>query len=82
MEEPTGRADAVGDAPAADDAQRVPVPDTMTTAWERGRDWRAKGNARKAVPMEYRDEDHQREAAAWQAGFDGKPMPAQQEIGL
>jgi recombination protein RecT len=82
MEEPTGRADAGGDVPAADDAQRVPVPDTMTTAWERGRDWRAKGNARKAVPMEYRDEDHQREAAAWQAGFDGKPMPAQQEIGL
>lgn len=45
------------------------------TAYRRGRDDRAAGRARRAIPGEYRDAAHQREAVCWQAGFDGNPMP-------
>ena len=49
--------------------------DDITKAHERGRDARASGMQRKALPPEYRDAAHQREALAWQAGFDGSPLP-------
>lgn len=55
-----------GPAPAADDIGK---------AYERGKKWRAEGGQRKAVPPEYREAAHQREALAWAAGFDGSPLP-------
>jgi len=58
----------------------VPVSDALQLAYERGKDWRAKGNARKATPPEYRTDDRRAEAAAWQAGYDGQPLPESQLV--
>jgi recombination protein RecT len=44
-------------------------------AHQRGKDARAEGIQRRALPGEYRDAEHQDEAAAWLAGWDGHPMP-------
>jgi len=61
------------------EAHNVGVPvssaDALQLAYERGKDWKAKGNARKATPPEYRTDDRRAEAAAWQAGYDGQPLP-------
>ena len=45
-------------------------PSLSEQARQRGRDARAKGMARKAVPPEYRDEARKVEAEAWLAGYD------------
>jgi recombination protein RecT len=79
---PGDEADAGGSI-AADAPQDAPVPppdhdslaEALAMAYERGRDWRAKGYARKATPPEYRAHERRPEAVAWQAGFDGVPMP-------
>ena len=63
--------------PAA--ADKVPDADTphylIDAAHERGKQARIDGLHRKALPPEYRDAGRQREALAWQAGFDGKAVP-------
>jgi hypothetical protein len=51
------------------------APDYLAKAYRNGQDARAAGHARKAIPGEYRDADHRREALCWQAGFDGASMP-------
>jgi hypothetical protein len=49
--------------------------DPVLIARERGAKAKAEGHPRKAVPLEYRnDEARKREADAWLAGFDGKPV--------
>jgi hypothetical protein len=82
-EEPsqTARGPARDDADergAADQANsRVPAAapgdEAVRAAYERGKQHRAAGHQRKAMPGEYRDAAHTREA--WYAGFDGQPMP-------
>jgi recombination protein RecT len=59
---------------AAQGAQRT-ADDAPQQAYQRGVEWRAKNGARKAMPPELRDPARTREAVAWQAGFDGAPMP-------
>jgi hypothetical protein len=57
-------------------ASRVPAAaDEIKTAYERGKQARAAGVNRKALPGEYRDEQHTRAAVAWAAGFDGAELP-------
>ena len=47
----------------------------VRTAYERGKQARAAGHQRKAIPLEYRDSAHTKEALAWHAGLDGQSMP-------
>jgi hypothetical protein len=49
--------------------------DPIAIAYERGKEARAAGLARKAVPGELRDPARSREAAAWAAGWAGEPLP-------
>jgi hypothetical protein len=53
-----------------------PAPDQMTLAYERGKQARSAGHLRKAIPGEYRDAARTKEAVAWQAGYDGSPLPS------
>jgi hypothetical protein len=46
--------------------------DPLALAYERGQTARAAGQARKAMPGEYRDNARKAEANAWHTGFDGK----------
>jgi recombination protein RecT len=49
------------------------VPGSLLDAYQRGRDDKAKGHGKKAIPSEYRD--NTKLAIAWQAGYDDNPMP-------
>jgi hypothetical protein len=49
--------------------------DVVEVAYKRGVTWRELARPRKGMPPEYRDPEHSREASAWEAGFDGQPMP-------
>jgi recombination protein RecT len=44
-------------------------------AYERGKQAKAAGHQKKAMPPEYRDSTHTRHALCWSAGYDDKPMP-------
>jgi hypothetical protein len=72
-------ADERGAAVAADDRGSPAGADeeegAVLTAYELGKESRAKGHARKAIPGEYRDAKRTREALAWEAGWAGQPMP-------
>jgi recombination protein RecT len=59
---------AGGPAPAGSNAD-------IQAAHARGVEWRSKGGAKRALPPEYRDTGHTREALAWTAGFEGAPVP-------
>lgn len=48
-------------------------------AFKRGQKAKADGHTRKAIPPEYRDATHTREALSWQAGFDGLSLPEWKE---
>jgi recombination protein RecT len=48
----------------------------LATAHQRGKEARASGMKRTAVPPEYRDPSRAREALAWRAGWDGEPLSA------
>jgi recombination protein RecT len=50
-------------------------PQSILQAYEQGKTAKAKGLLRK-TPENYRDTAHQREAIAFQSGYDGKPLPA------
>jgi recombination protein RecT len=45
-------------------------------AYQRGKEQKRAGHSSKALPPEYRDTAHTREALAWQAGWAGQPMPS------
>jgi hypothetical protein len=66
---------------AAEDRPMNAAPDSITVAYERGKEARASGATRKALPAEYRDATHSRDALAWQAGFDGAPRPTSKQEG-
>jgi hypothetical protein len=55
-------------APAAAD-------DLIAIAYRRGQDAKAGGTRRGMLPGEYRAAERDKEAEAWLAGHDGKPMP-------
>jgi len=57
-------------------AADAPAEDPLAVAYARGREAKAAGHQRKALPPEFRDPAKTREALAWQAGHDGGPMPA------
>jgi recombination protein RecT len=44
-------------------------------AYERGKQAKAAGHQRKALPPEYRESDRTREALCWEAGWSGQSMP-------
>jgi hypothetical protein len=44
-------------------------------AYAKGKKAKLDGMARKAMPGELRDPSRSHESIAWQAGFDGKPLP-------
>jgi hypothetical protein len=59
-------------------SSRPPAPadhPAIASAYQRGKQAKADGHNAKAIPGEYRDTARTREALAWQAGFDGSPMP-------
>jgi recombination protein RecT len=71
----TGAASA-GTEAVQEAATAAPAPpDEIKAAHQRGVEWRANNGARKALPPEFRDPHRTREALAWQAGFDGSPVP-------
>jgi hypothetical protein len=77
----TGGADAqaagVADSPSQEElnARGPDVPPEIVRAYEQGKQARAAGQNRKAIPGELRASDKTREALAWIAGFDGTTMP-------
>jgi hypothetical protein len=64
---------ATADAPAAAD-----VIDPIKEAYEAGKFAKMNGKRRADIPRDYRDGKHDQQAAAWLAGFDGKPMEGNQ----
>ena len=67
-----------------DSGRDTPGPDLaaadLVEAYRRGTADRAAGRSKRALPGEYRDDT--RLALAWQAGFDGSPMPNPPELAL
>ena len=62
------------DAARSGDPAAVAEPDAeLIAAHERGKADKAKGVQRRAIPGEYRESAPL--TAAWQAGFDGAPLP-------
>lgn len=60
-------------ARSADQASGAAAPvDPLATAYAAGKQAKADGHARKALPGQYRDKEA--EATAWYAGFDGLPL--------
>ena len=57
------------------DGSLRPTDTALIVAFHRGEQAKAAGAARRAIPVEYRDDTHQREVACWQAGYDGTGMP-------
>jgi recombination protein RecT len=64
----------------AEDA-RVPaaISQALLQAYETGKQAKMQGHLRKAMPGPYREYGRQREAIAWSAGYDGKPLPSFQD---
>lgn len=62
-------------AAVSDEGPLTPHGEELVEAYERGKQAKADGFTRKALPPEYRDDEHSRHTMAWQSGFDGKPMP-------
>jgi len=87
QEEKKGAASAKEEKPAdgkkADDAkaeEKAKEPD-LDAARKRGREARAKGMMRKAIPGEFREPGHEKELEAWLEGYDEPTKPAAQEGG-
>ena len=88
LEQFAGEPDPEPERGAADDAgvrgesgpsepQGEPVPQVLIdTAHERGRQAKADGAKRTAIPGEYREADRAKEALAWRKGWDGEPLDA------
>ena len=76
----SGGAEGGGQAATSEEGSvRAPAPaaeeEQIATAYQRGKDAKVQGHSAKAMPGEYRDGKRTREALAWQAGYDGSPMP-------
>lgn len=75
----TVEASARSGDPAAVDQSSGPAggdfDDPVMVAYRRGQEDKARGHQRKALPPDYREPSHTREALAWQAGFDGGTVP-------
>lgn len=56
--------------------QELPDESPIALAHRRGKEAKAAGVQKRAVPPEYRDAEHTAEAVAWQAGWDGAPIPS------
>jgi hypothetical protein len=56
-----------------------PTEDPIALAYRHGVEAKAAGNRRTALPGEYRGAAHTKRADAWFAGYDGKPMPRDDE---
>lgn len=65
--------------PAA--ANQSPSEEPIAAAYRRGIEAKAAGHRRTALPGEYRGSAQSKLANAWFAGFDGKPMPPQENEG-
>jgi recombination protein RecT len=57
----------------------TPAAADLNVAYERGKQDKAAGNRRTALPGEYRGAAQTKKADAWFAGYDGKPMPSENE---
>jgi hypothetical protein len=53
-----------------------PAVETVSEARRRGREARAAGHQRKAIPPEYRPADRKADADEWRMGYDETPAPA------
>jgi hypothetical protein len=62
-------------AATAAPAAAINTENPIAVAYARGQTAKAQGVARRALPGEYRDAARAREALAWQAGYDGAPVP-------
>lgn len=69
QEEGSGAQNAVADETAA-------ATDPVELAYLRGKEAKAAGVQKRAVPGEFRDAARADEVAAWQAGWDGAPIPS------
>jgi hypothetical protein len=75
-----GGAGDQGASDAADQRQgetavaRDPDAKTIEAAYQRGKQAKAAGHQRRAMPPEFRDEARAAEAEAWSRGFDGRPL--------
>jgi hypothetical protein len=67
---------------SASPEQSVPAAadESVARAFERGKQAKAAGHKRSAIPGEYRDAAREAEAAAWADGWDGKPNPLTGEL--
>jgi hypothetical protein len=70
-----GASDAAAAQDAADARDPAPPAQSVLQAYDQGKQAKAAGHTAKALPGEYRDREHRREAIAWQAGYDGSPLP-------
>lgn len=57
--------------PPPAEQMRMPIDDSVNAAHSAGKDARAAGMQRRALPGEYRTPERQREAEAWLRGWDG-----------
>jgi recombination protein RecT len=62
------------DEASAGDPAAAPLPDPLFIAWERGKQAKAAGMARRALPGEYRSQGRAQEGDAWVLGWDDKPF--------
>jgi hypothetical protein len=76
---PTAADESAARTTSATDSNRPAAADIsndeLAQAYKLGTAAKAQGHGRKAIPGEYRDATHQRQAICWIAGFEGKPMP-------
>jgi recombination protein RecT len=60
--------------PPQKDPPAEPTPEALHTAYDRGKEAKTKGMARRAVPGEYRTPERTKEALAWARGWDGEQV--------
>jgi recombination protein RecT len=60
--------------PAQKEPPAEPTAEALTTAYDRGKEAKTKGMARRAVPGEYRTPERTKEALAWARGWDGEQV--------
>ena len=55
--------------------QEDPQHRAMLIAYQKGKEQKAQGHLKRAMPREYTESSRTREALAWTAGWEGQPMP-------
>jgi len=71
----SGSAGPAAAAAGKDAGEAAPTATALAVAYQNGKNAKAAG-AKRTVPREYFEASRTREAVAWQAGYDGNPMPA------